>query len=97
MIWGIAVSDNISGNQTGQPSASLVDQLTAHVQTRLGYCVHDFGVQFRNECLVLTGWTDTYYSKQRAQQCVREMTDLPVTNEIKVADAASPRGENERG
>jgi hypothetical protein len=74
-----------------QPSPSLVERLTAHVQARLPNGVHDFGVQLRNERIVLTGWTHTYYTKQRVQQWVREITDLPVTNEIDVVDAAPPR------
>jgi BON domain len=74
-----------------QPLPSLVERLTAHVQARLPEGVHDFCVQVRHEHVVLTGWTHTYYTKQRVQQCVREITDLPVTNEIEVVDAAPPR------
>jgi hypothetical protein len=81
----------ILANQMSQPLSSLVEQLTAHVLARLHDCVHDFGVQLRNEGVVLTGWTHSYFTKQRVQQCVREMTDLPVSNEIEVVDAASPR------
>jgi hypothetical protein len=76
-----------------QPLPSLVERLVAHVQARLPYGVHDFCIQLRNDCLVLTGWTRTYYAKQRVQQCLRAMSDLPVTNEIKVVDRG-PQSEN---
>jgi hypothetical protein len=76
-------------NEMSQPS--VTERLTSEVQARLHGAVHDFRIQFRNDCLVLTGWTHTYYSKQLAQQYVMAMTHLGVTNEIQVADAAPPR------
>ena len=77
--------------QANQPPASLADQLTARVQSSLRGCVHEFRLQIVNECVVLTGWTHTYYAKQLAQECVKAATGLPLTNEIKVVEKASQR------
>jgi hypothetical protein len=67
--------------------------VTAHVQAGRHGCVRELRVHVRNECLVLTGWTYTFYAKQRAQQYVREMSELPVANEISMADGALPYSE----
>jgi hypothetical protein len=80
-----------------QPLSSLVERLTAHVQARLPDGVHDFCVQLFNEGLVLTGWAQSYYAKQRVQQCLREITDLPVTNEIQVVVTDPTGSENPPG
>jgi hypothetical protein len=79
-----------------QSSPSFEDRLTTHVRARLRGWVHDFCVQRRDECLVLMGWAYTYYAKQLAQQYVRELTDLIVTNEIKVLDTAAARPQSAR-
>jgi hypothetical protein len=68
---------------------SPADELTARVQSSLRGGVHDFRLQIVNDCVVLTGWTHTYYAKQLAQECVKAETDLPLSNEIKVVEKAS--------
>ena len=80
-------------NHINSPAPSLAERLTGHVQSRLHGCVRDFCVRLQSGYVVLTGRTHTYYAKQLAQQYVKEMTDLPVANEIEVADGMAPRSE----
>jgi hypothetical protein len=67
-----------------QPSFSL-DRLVNQLHSRLGGRIRELRVLLQDGGVVLTGCTHTYHAKQLAQECVMEMTDLPIlANEIKV-------------
>ncbi|MBI1914141.1 MAG: hypothetical protein HYS12_05300 [Planctomycetes bacterium] len=62
-----------------------MDQLQAHLQSRLNGRVRDFRLSIRGHGLILTGHAPTYYAKQLAQHAVLEATALPIlANEIQV-------------
>jgi hypothetical protein len=64
---------------------SDLEQLEVHLQTRLSSRVRDLQIQLRDGCLVLRGYTRTYYAKQLAQHEVMNRTSLPIgANEIEV-------------
>jgi hypothetical protein len=66
--------------------APEVDQLEAHVQSRLNGRVRDLRLLVRGSGLILQGHAHTYYAKQLAQQAVREATALPIlANDIEVS------------
>jgi hypothetical protein len=61
-------------------------ELEAHVQSRLGGQVRDFGLVVTDKGLILRGHAHTYYAKQLAQHVVMEATRLPIlANEIEVS------------
>ena len=62
-----------------------LDQLEAHVRSRLNGRVRDFRLLVRDDGLVLQGHSHTYYGKQIAQHAVLEATRLPIrANQIEV-------------
>src|SRR5262249_34971603 len=64
---------------------SLLDTLVKHVHSRLGGRIREFSLRMHNGGVVLTGCTHTYSAGQLAQECVMEMTDLPIlANDIEV-------------
>jgi hypothetical protein len=63
----------------------LLDTLVNHVHSRLGGRIREFGLRLHDGGVVLSGCTHTYYAKQLAQECVMEVTDLPIlANDIEV-------------
>lgn len=70
-------------------SPEEVDQVAAHVHSRLSGRVHDLRLLLRDDGLVLRGRAHTYHAKQLAQHAVMEAAKLPlVSNEIEVHSAA---------
>jgi osmotically-inducible protein OsmY len=71
----------------GDPgNTAALDQLEAHLQSRLNGRVHRLQVLIRGNGLVLQGQARTYYAKQLAQHAVMSVTALPlVANEIEVS------------
>jgi len=64
---------------------SDLDQLQAHLQSRLLGKVRGFQLTIRDHGLVLRGQARTYYAKQLAQHAVMASAGLPiVANEIEV-------------
>ncbi len=62
-----------------------IDELEAHVQSKLGNRIRDLHIEQRYGGLVLYGYSGTYYAKQLAQHAVLGATDIPiVSNEIEV-------------
>jgi len=67
-------------------SALDIKQLEEHVRRRLDSRLDDFRLVVRDEGLILYGWTGSYYTKQLAQEAVREITRMPIlANQITVA------------
>lgn len=63
----------------------LFQRVVARLQNRLGNQVRDFQMSAREDGLVLRGQVRSYYSKQMAQQFVREVSGLTVlANDIEV-------------
>jgi hypothetical protein len=66
------------------PRSSL-DELQAHVRSRLGGRVRHLQVLNHTNGLIITGRTATYYAKQLAQHAVMEASVLPIlANDIEV-------------
>lgn len=64
---------------------SDLDQLQAHLQSRLLGKVRCFQIVWKEQGLILRGQSQTYYAKQLAQHAVMESADLPIlANEIQV-------------
>jgi hypothetical protein len=64
---------------------SELEQLEIHVQSQLNGRVRHFRLLVREEGLVLTGHTRTYYAKQLAQHAVMKATAWPImANDIDV-------------
>jgi hypothetical protein len=62
-----------------------MDELQAHLQSRLLGRVRGFCLIIKDQGLILRGQTRTYYAKQVAQQAVMEAARVPiVANEIEV-------------
>jgi hypothetical protein len=62
-----------------------LDELEAHVQSRIGGQVRRLRLDWCDGGLVLRGHSMTYYAKQLAQHAVMSATDLPIhANEIDV-------------
>ena len=69
-----------------ESSATKLDNLEAHVQSRLGGRVRYLEVLFRGEGIVLKGRAHSYYVKQLAQHAVMQTSDYPIlANEIEVS------------
>ncbi len=65
--------------------AAYLDQLQAHLQSRLHGKVQSLQLLQADQGIVLRGHARTYYAKQVAQHAVMEATDFPIlTNEIEV-------------
>ena len=68
------------------PGTAELDQLEAHVHSRLNGRVRRLRLLVRGHGLVLQGHAPTYYAKQLAQHAVLEATSLPIlANEIEVS------------
>jgi len=66
-------------------SISTLDQLQAHLQSRLLGKVRGFYLIINDQGLILRGQARTYYAKQMAQHAVMEASDVPIiANEIEV-------------
>jgi hypothetical protein len=64
---------------------SNVDQLQAHLQSRLLGKVRSLQLILQDQGLILRGQSHTYYAKQLAQHAVMEAAELPIlANEIEV-------------
>jgi hypothetical protein len=62
-----------------------LEQLEAHIQTRLGGQVRDLRLALGDRGLVLRGYTHTYYAKQLAQHAVMKAARFALmANEIEV-------------
>jgi hypothetical protein len=62
-----------------------LDELEAHVQSRVGGQVRHFHLDWSDGGIILRGHSQTYYAKQLAQQAVMTATNLPIrANEIEV-------------
>ena len=69
----------------GCRTISDVDQLQAHLQSRLLGKVQGFQLILQDRGLILRGQSHTYYAKQLAQHAVMEAAGLPIlANEIEV-------------
>lgn len=61
------------------------DSLEAIIRDRLGYSVGDLQVQLSDDGIVLKGNTQSWYTKQLAQELVMEHSSLPIVlNAIRV-------------
>ena len=68
-----------------RPGIAEIDQLEAHVQSRLNGRIRDLRLLVRGHGLVLQGRASTYYAKQLAQHAVMDATELSIlANEIEV-------------
>ena len=67
------------------PRASELEQIEAHVQSKLNGHLRHFHIRMQSDGLVLRGHSRTYYAKQLAQHAVMKATDIPILrNEIEV-------------
>lgn len=70
------------------PSREIEEELKrieSHLAGCLGGRVRELRLHFQEGGLVLSGWTQTYYAKQLAQQAVMEVSRRPIrANEIEV-------------
>ena len=65
---------------------SLKKELEHRVLARTGNQLRNLGIELSPDGVRLLGLTDTYYVKQLAQHCVREMLPkVSLVNEIHVA------------
>jgi hypothetical protein len=64
---------------------SLRKELENRVRARTGSQLKDLGIELSPEGVRLLGQTDTFYVKQLAQHCVRELLpDVQLENDINV-------------
>jgi hypothetical protein len=54
-------------------SSKLVTELEQHVRVRTGRRIRDLMVELSAERVILRGRTNTYYLKQLAQHCIRDL------------------------
>jgi hypothetical protein len=65
---------------------SIRTELESRVQKRTGRQVRDLTIKMSSDGVRLVGKTNTFYVKQLAQHCVREvLPDVELVNEIRVA------------
>jgi hypothetical protein len=63
-----------------------IKQIEEEVRRRLANRLDDFRLVVRDEGLILHGRAGSYYTKQLAQEAVREITKMPIlANRITVA------------
>jgi hypothetical protein len=68
------------------PGTAELDQLEAHLQSRLNGRVRGLRLLVRGRGLILQGHAPTYYAKQLAQHALLEASSLPIlANEIEVS------------
>jgi len=69
------------------PTPSELEQLEAHVQTRLNRKVENFGLGVHEDGLILTGEARSYFARQLAERAVLQASALPIfANEIDVVE-----------
>jgi hypothetical protein len=85
-LSGFPANGPLPERRPSPPAPLSVEQLEAHVQSRLGGRVRNLRVHVEGTALVLRGHAPTYYAKQLAQHAVMDATDLPIrANEIEVS------------
>ena len=79
------MNDATIDERIGLTGGGAIEQLEAHLQSRLNGRVRDLRLLVRGQGLVLQGCAATYYAKQLAQHAVMEATGRPIlANEIEV-------------
>lgn len=64
---------------------SLTETIERYVRSRTGASIRGLSVQVRDEEVVLTGRTSSYYNKQLATHAALDaLEDVPLSNEIEV-------------